>query len=446
MWQDRRASPIVDELAANYGDEVRRRTGLIPDPYFTGPKVMWMLDNVPGLRGRAERGEALFGTVDSWITWNLTRGGSELVNERGGGSHVTDYSNASRTMLFNIHRLEWDGELLQLMGSPPLHSLPLPMPSGAIFGFTGGPRQASCWGGDPYPWPLLWGGPTSSPLGGAGLHGEGGVREGDLRHGHVHLNEHGRGGHNRVQAWLDIHRFLLHEARLGGVRLEGSMFAGGRGHTVANGYRRSKSPSQVEELARQVSDNGGVYLVPAFAGLGAPYWDRYARGLLIGLTRSSDSRYLARAVLESIAYMARDVLESLMEDSGAALGGELRVDGGGASSSDFLMQLQADVAGGIDLLRPVNVETTSLGAAYLAGGVAVGEWSLDDVASMWSLDKRFKSAMPREERDRLYGGRGATPWPGRRAGRGEFPGPLNGFTPYHGFRFINKLFIYIWCF
>lgn len=393
VWQDRRAAPVVDELAVNHWDEVRRRTGLIPDPYFTGPKVMWLLGNVQGLRGRAERGEALFGTIDSWIIWNLTRGGSELVNERGGGSHVTDYSNASRTMLFNIRRLEWDGELLQLMGSPPPHSLPLPVPSGSMFGFTG-PEASELLGRSV---------PVAAALGDqqAALLGQACTVRGCAKATYgtgtfILMNT----GGDIIESRRGLISTVFYSTRPGSAAyaLEGSMFAGGAAMQWLMDIGAAKSPSHAEELARQVGDNGGVYLVPAFAGLGAPYWDRYARGLLIGLTRSSDARYLARAVLESIAYMARDVLESLAEDSGAALG-ELRVDGG-ASSSDFLMQLQADVAG-IDLLRPVNVETTVLGAAYLAG-LSVGAWGMDDIASMWSLDKRFKPSMPRDERDRLY--------------------------------------------
>jgi glycerol kinase len=373
VWQDRRTAEFCDRLKAE-GHEalVRERTGLVIDAYFSGSKVAWILDHVPGARERAERGALAFGTVDSWLVWKLT----------SGAVHVTDVSNASRTMLFNIHTLAWDDDLLRLMGVP-ASLLPevrgsselygrvetsLGLADVAIAGIAGDQQSA------------LFGQMCVSP----------GLTKNTYGTGCFLLQNTGptpMPSRNRLVttvAWKIGNRTEY--------ALEGSVFIGGAVvQWLRDGLGLIQSAPDVERLAASVADNGGVYLVPAFAGLGAPHWDPYARGLVIGITRGTTSGHLARAALESIAYQVGDLLEAVRGDSGIALG-ELRVDGG-ASTNNTLLQFQADLLGA-PVVRPAVTETTALGAAYLAG-LAVGFWSSpDEIARQWRADRRFEPSMP----------------------------------------------------
>jgi len=392
VWQDKRTTSLVESLPRN---DIISKTGLVPDSYFSGPKIQWLLSNVPGLRDKARRGEALFGTIDSWITWNLTRGGRELINARG-GAHVTDYSNASRTMLFNIRLLDWDPELLEVMGSIDSDSLPLPLPSSHyLFGYTG-PDVTKLIGAEV---------PVTGMVGDqqAALFGQAGFRRGSIKATYgtgtfILMNT----GEDIMEPKNGLLSTIFYSTQRGSAlyALEGSILIGGAAIRWVIDAGIAKSIREVEELAGQVSGNGGVYFVPALSGLGAPYWDQYARGTIIGLTRSSDARYLARAALEAVAYMARDVLESFRSVAGINWD-ELRVDGG-ASRNNLLMQFQADITG-LRVVRPINTETTSLGAAYLAG-LAAGLWrDLSDVAGLWRPEAVFIPRMPLTEREQLYG-------------------------------------------
>jgi glycerol kinase len=380
VWQDRRTAEFCDALKAR-GEEpfITRRTGLVVDAYFSGSKVAWILENVAGARERARDGKLAFGTVDSWLVWNLT----------GGKVHLTDVSNASRTMLFNIHELQWDADLLRLLNIPE-SILPDVRASSEVYGRVAGVRGAeevSIAGiaGDQQA--ALFGQMCVSP----------GLAKNTYGTGCFLLQNTGTApvaSRNRLVttvAWKIGNRTEY--------ALEGSVFIGGAVvQWLRDGLRFFERSTDVEQLASSVADNGGVYLVPAFAGMGAPHWDPYARGLIIGITRGTTSGHVARAAVESIAYQVHDLLEAVHKDSGITLN-ELRVDGG-AASNDALMQFQADVLG-VPVVRPAVTETTALGAAYLAG-LAVDFWSsIDELGEHWQVEKRFEPAMPRAQADAL---------------------------------------------
>ncbi len=377
VWQCRRTSAYYDRLAADHGGELQRRTGLVADAYFSGPKIKWILDNVPGARRRAERGELLFGTVDTWLIWKLT----------GGRVHVTDYSNASRTMLFNISTLDWDEELLRLMDIP-RSMLPVPRPSSCVYGETD---------------PAFFGGPI--PIAGtagdqqAALFGQACFAPGQAK------NTYGTGCFllmNTGETPVFSHSGLVTTVAWGldgrvNYALEGSIFVAGAAiQWLRDEMRLIESAADSEYHAGKVSDTAGCYVVPAFTGLGAPHWDQYARGAIVGLTRGVNKNHIIRATLESIAYQVSDVLDAMRADSGIALT-SLKVDGG-ASANNVLMQLQADILQAA-VNRPVCVETTALGAAYLAG-LEVRFWEgLEDIRRNWAVDRSFAPAISRQERD-----------------------------------------------
>jgi len=381
VWQDRRTAATCDQLrAAGHEPLFRNKTGLVLDAYFSGTKLKWLLDNVAGARERALRGELAFGTVDSWLIWNLT----------GGAVHVTDASNASRTLLFDIHRGDWDEELLGLLDVPRA-VLPAVVASSGVCG------DATIAG-------------TRVPIAGiagdqqAALFGQACLTRGMAKNtygtGCFLLLNTGAGAvpssHQLVStiAWKREDRI--------DYALEGSVFiAGAVVQWLRDGLKIIRSAAEVETLAASVPDNGGVYLVPAFAGLGAPHWDAYARGAIFGLTRGSTAAHIARAALESIAYQSAEVLRAMQGDAGLALA-ELRVDGG-ATANNLLMQFQADLLG-VPVVRPKVQETTALGAAYLAG-LAVGYWkNTDDIRANWRVDRRFEPQMSRERAAELTAG------------------------------------------
>jgi glycerol kinase len=374
VWQDRRTAGYCDELRrAGAEAEVQSRTGLLLDPYFSGTKLRWILENVPGVRRRAESGELAFGTVDTWLIWRLT----------GGAVHATDPSNASRTLLFNIHTGRWDEEMLRLLGIPP-QVLPEVRPSSGSFGVIANSTF-----------------PGSMPISGvagdqqAALFGQACFEPG------VTKNTYGTGCFMLMQTGKDPvaskNRLLTTVAWDAGGReyaLEGSVFIGGAVvQWLRDGLKLIRASEDVEKLAATVKDNGGVYLVPAFAGLGAPHWDAYARGAILGITRGVTDGHIARAALESIAFQVADLVAAMESDSGIHLG-ELRVDGG-ASRNNLLLQFQADLLG-VPVIRPSVTETTALGAAYLAG-LAVGVYpDREAIARQWRADWRFEPAMPRD--------------------------------------------------
>jgi len=400
VWQDRRTAPLADYLRANYLDAIKSKTGLVPDPYFSGTKIWWLLDNVPRLREKATIERVIFGTVDTWLIWNLTRGGEGIRTPERDGAHIIDYSNASRTMMFNIHMLDWDDELLEIQGKIPSEILPVPSPSSdrRIYGYTG-PEVSR----------LLRG--VSIPVCGdagdqqAALFGQAGFDVGDVK------TTYGTGnfvlaniGETPVSSRHDLLTTVYYSLEKGRAvyALEGSIFVTGAAiQWLRDGLKIIEVSAEVNPLAEVASNTGGVYFVPAFVGLGAPYWNQYARGLIIGITRGTERKHLARATLESIAYLTRDVMEAMMADTEMKIE-KLKVDGG-AARSDFLMQFQSDILG-IEVWRPVVFETTSLGAAYLAG-LAVGLWKdLDEIRNNWKVEKIFKPLMDREMRERLYKG------------------------------------------
>lgn len=383
VWQCRRTAPICDELKAKgLTEKIREKTGLVIDAYFSGTKVKWILDNVEGAREKAEKGELLFGNVDTWLIWNLT----------GGKVHVTDYSNASRTMLFNIHTLDWDDEILQELDIPRA-MLPKPMPSSHIYGYT----TNEVFGGEV---------PIAGDAGDqqAALFGQACYAPGTAK------NTYGTGCFmlmNTGEKAVTSESGLLTTIAWGvdgkvEYALEGSIFiAGAVVQWLRDELRILDNAAQSEELATKVEDNNGVYLVPAFVGLGAPYWDMYARGTIVGLTRGAKREHIVRAALESICYQTRDVLEAMQKDSGITLK-SLKVDGG-AVANNFLMQFQSDILG-VPVDRPKVIETTALGAAYLAG-LAVGYWKdKDDIASKWQIDRTFKPEMGEDMKENLYKG------------------------------------------
>jgi len=385
VWQCRRTALACDRLrAAGWAEPIRAKTGLVLDAYFSGTKLAWLLEHVPGLRGRAERGEALFGTIDSYLIWRLS----------GGRLHVTDVSNASRTMLYNIHRLDWDDEILAELRIPRA-MLPEVRPSSQVYGAA----QANLLG-------------AAVPIGGAAgdqqaaLFGQTCFAPGQAK------NTYGTGcflllntGAKAVASQRGLLTTIAWQLEGGGevtYALEGSVFiAGAAIQWLRDGLGIITRAAEVEALAGGVPDTGGVYFVPAFVGLGAPYWDAYARGTIVGVTRGTDRRHLARAALEAICYQSRDVLEAMAADSGIRLQA-LRTDGG-AAANNLLLQLQADLLG-VPVQRPAVTETTALGAAYLAG-LAVGYWSgREEIAAQWRVDTEFIPAMDPGRRDALYAG------------------------------------------
>jgi glycerol kinase len=381
VWQDRRTAPICDALKRRgLAKKVRQKTGLVVDAYFSATKLAWLLQHVPGAKAMARRGELAFGTVDTWLVWNLT----------GGRVHVTDPSNASRTMLYNLRTGDWDDELLKLFGIP-RSLLPAVRSSSEIYG------EAIL---DSVPVPIAGiAGDQQAALFGQVCHVPGLVK-----------NTYGTGCfmlmHTGTKPIPSKNNLLTTVAwRIGGkteFALEGSVFiAGAAVQWLRDGLGIIKSSAEVESLAASVPDNGGVYLVPAFAGLGAPHWDQYARGILAGLTRGSTAGHVARAALEGIAYQVRDVLDAMQRDAGIRLK-ELRVDGG-ACANNLLMQFQADLLG-VPVVRPKVAETTALGAAYLAG-LAVGFWKdRKEIAKQWHADRKFQSAMKPAQRKQLVAG------------------------------------------
>jgi len=379
VWQDRRTSVFCDEIRENYGELIRQKTGLETDAYFSASKLNWILENVEGARGQAENGEILFGTVDTWLIWKLT----------SGKTHITDVSNASRTMLFNINSLDWDEELLEIFKIPP-SILPKVVSSSEVYAEVEAPNE-------------LKGIKIAGNAGDqqAALFGqlcfEKGLSKNTYGTGCFMLQNIGTeavGSKNRLLTTIAWQIDGKTE-----YALEGSVFIGG---AVIQWLRDSleiiENSADVEALANSVEDNGGVYFVPAFAGLGAPHWDQDARGLIIGLTRGSGKAHIARAAVESICYQTADLLEAMQADAKIELK-ELRVDGG-ATKNDSLLQFQADILQ-IPVIRSKITETTALGAAYLAG-LAVGFWkSREDLRHHWQEDKRFEPQMPREKAEEL---------------------------------------------
>lgn len=387
VWQCRRTAPYCDKLVAKgLTETIRLKTGLVIDPYFSGTKIRWILENVPGAREQAENDELLFGTVETWLIWKLT----------GGRVHVSDYTNASRTMLFNINTLEWDAEILRVMGIP-ASMLPEPKPSSCIYGST----DAQFFGA-PIPIAGAAGDQQSALFGQTCFEaGESKVTYGT---GAFLLMNTGlepifsKNGLITTIAWgLD-----------GKVNyaLEGSIFiAGAAIQWLRDELRFIESAGDSEYMALKVKDTNGCYVVPAFTGLGAPHWDAYARGAIVGLTRGVNKYHIVRATLDSITYQTNDVLKAMEADSGIPMQA-LKVDGG-ASANNYLVQTQADVCG-TPVLRPRCVETTAIGAAYLAG-LAVGYWkNLEDIKKNWAVDRSFEPAISAEARtERIQGWRKA---------------------------------------
>ena len=383
VWQDRRTSYICDELKARALEETfKRKTGLVVDPYFSGTKIKWLLDNTEGLQTRAENGELAFGTIDSWLVWKLT----------GGRIHATDYSNASRTLLYNIHDLSWDKELLDLLGIPPA-LLPTVQPSSFVYGYTdpenffGQSVAISGIAGDQQA--ALFGQACYDPGLAKNTYGTGCFLLLNTGSKAVPSGE----GMLTTIAWRIEHEPVEYA-------LEGSVFISGAAvQWLRDGLGIINHAAETEGLAKSLSSNEGVYFVPALVGLGAPHWDPRARGTIVGITRGTTRAHFARAALESMCYQTRDVVEAMQRDSGIALK-EIRADGG-AVANDFLMQFQADILG-VPVEVPVVTETTSLGAAYLAG-LAVGFWkSKSELDKKWKVARRYEPQMSVSERSRLY--------------------------------------------
>jgi glycerol kinase len=385
VWQDRRTAGYCDELKARgVGSLIGERTGLVIDAYFSATKVRWILDNVPGARAMAARGELAFGTIDSWLVWKLT----------AGKLHITDTTNASRTLLFNIHTLQWDTHLLKLFDIPE-SILPEVRSSSEIYGHTGS---------------IMAPGSIGVPIAGiagdqqAALFGQLCTQPGMVK------NTYGTGCfllmNTGARAVASKNQLITTIAWTHGGRteyaLEGSIFiAGAVVQWLRDGLHFIRQSPEVEAMAAEAGDTGGVYCVPAFAGLGAPHWNPYARGSIFGMTRGTTQAHLARAALESIAYQTYDVLKAMEADSGIVLK-ELRVDGG-ATANNLLMQFQSDILQ-VPVVRPVVTETTALGAAYLAG-LGAGYWSSeDDIRQQWAVDRRFQPGMNGQQAEQLLKG------------------------------------------
>lgn len=384
VWQCRRTAPICDQLKANGLEHaVREKTGLLIDAYFSATKIKWILDNVGGARQQAQQGNLLFGTIDTWLIWNLTRS----------KTHVTDYSNASRTMLFNIHTLQWDADILQALDIP-LSMLPQVKSSSEVYAHT----NAGLFGG------------VEIPIGGiagdqqAALFGQTCFEKGMAK------NTYGTGCFmvmNTGETPIASKNGLLTTIAWGmnqkiTYALEGSIFVAGAAiQWLRDDLRLIYDAAESEYYANLVKDTNGVYVVPAFTGMGAPHWDMYARGAILGLSRGAKREHIVRATLESIAYQSKDVLEAMQKDAGVQLK-TLKVDGG-AAANDFLMQFQADILG-VPVQRPQVLETTALGAAYLAG-LAVGFWqSPEQIFANWQMEKEFVHTMPQELQEQKYQG------------------------------------------
>lgn len=383
VWQCRRTAGMVEELCRDgYGEIIRKKTGLVPDAYFSATKLAWILDHVKGAREQAEAGELLFGTVDTWLIWNLTRG----------RIHVTDYTNASRTMLFDIHRLCWDEELLERLRIPRC-MLPEVKPSSCVYGKT----DSGLLGGE-----ITIAGAAGDQQ--AALFGQCCFEPGDVK------NTYGTGCfllmNTGRRAILSEHGLLTTIAASTADRveyaLEGSVFvAGAVIQWLRDGLRMIRSAGQSQEYAEAVTDTEGMYFVPAFTGLGAPYWNQYARGTMVGITRGCTKEHMIRASLESIAYQVHSVLCAMEKDAQTNLR-VLRVDGG-ASANDFLMQFQSDLLCA-SVRRPGCIETTALGAAYLAG-LAIGYWrDREEICANWQLEREFQPAMEEQHRKQLLRG------------------------------------------
>lgn len=383
VWQDRRTAEYCDELVAQgLTDMIRSKTGLILDAYFSGTKVRWILENVPGAREKAEAGKLRFGTVDTWLIWNLTRG----------QVHVTDVSNASRTLLYNIHTLEWDKEMLELLNIP-ASMLPEVKSSSEVYGVTS---------------PSLFA--HEVPISGiagdqqAALFGQMCTEPGSVK------NTYGTGCfllmNTGDKAILSKNNLLTTIAwKIGDTvnyALEGSIFVGGSViQWLRDGLQIVKESPETEAMAESVEDNAGVYFVPALTGMGAPYWDPYAKGTITGITRGTTRAHIARAALEGIAFQTMDIVNAMKADAGVDLG-DLKVDGG-ASKNNYLMQFQSDILN-TNVVRPTCVETTAKGAAYLAG-LAVGFWgSIDEIKAQWAIDKTFAPTMPAEKAQQVKDG------------------------------------------
>ncbi len=382
VWQCRRTADYCDTLIADgLVDTIRQKTGLVIDPYFSGTKIRWILENVPGVREKAERGEILFGTVETWLIWKLT-----------GGIHVTDYSNASRTMLFNIHTLTWDEDILELFDIPAC-MLPKPVPSSQVYGLT----EAHYFGA-----PVRIAGAAGDQQ--AALFGQACFAPGDTK------CTYGTGAFllmNTGEKPIFSHNGLVTTIAWGlngkvNYALEGSIFVAGAAiQWLRDQLRVIESAADSEYMALKVPDTNGCYVVPAFTGLGAPYWDAYARGAVLGLTRGVNKYHIIRATLDSITYEVGDVLHAMEQDAGISLSG-LKVDGG-ASANNYIMQAQADIIAA-PVERPRCVETTAAGAAFLAG-LAVGYWkSQEEIQQIWDRDRQFLPQLPEDARqERLEG-------------------------------------------
>ena len=379
VWQCRRTSKMIDQLKDSGIDKyVQKKTGLIPDAYFSATKIKWILDNVEGAREKADRGELLFGTVDTWLTWKMTEG--EV--------HVTDYTNASRTMLYNIRELKWDEELLRIFNIP-LSMLPQVKSSSEVYGYISLKE---------------WRVPIAGIAGDqqAALFGQTAFNKGEAK------NTYGTGCFllmNTGEELVESKEGLLTTIAIGienkvQYALEGSVFVGGAViQWLRDELKLISDASDSEYFASKVKDNGGVYLVPAFVGLGAPYWDMYARGTIFGLTRGTNKNHIIRAALESIAYQSKEVMETMEKESNIKIK-RLKVDGG-ASRNKLLMQFQSDIMN-IEVSRPIITETTALGAAYLAG-LAVGFWKdRNELSKGWYESERYYPNMAEEERNKLY--------------------------------------------
>ena len=383
VWQCRRTSDIIDELVRQgLSDTIRKKTGLVPDAYFSGSKIKWLLDNVPGARERAERGELLFGTIDSWLIWKLT----------GGNVHVTDQTNASRTMLYNIHTLQWDEELLSVLDIP-RSMLPEVKPSSCIYGKT----VFELYGGEI---------PVSGAAGDqqAALFGQCCFQPGEMK------NTYGTGCFllmNTGREPVASSNGLVTTIAVGyedhvEYALEGSVFVAGAAiQWLRDELNVLEKASESQVFAQSVKDSGGGYVVPAFTGLGAPYWNQRARGVVVGITRGFNRSHLVRATLESLAYQSYDICKAMEQDAGIAIK-SLKVDGG-ACANDFLMQFQSNILD-CEVIRPSCIETTALGAAYLAG-LAVGYWkNMEDIRNNWHIDRLFESDMEEPQREKLVRG------------------------------------------
>ena len=381
VWQDRRTAGYCDQLKKRKGLEayIKRNTGLVVDAYFSGTKIKWLLDNVRGARKKAEKGQLMAGTIDSWLVYKLT----------GGTTHITDYTNASRTLLYNIGKLEWDKRLLKEMNIPQ-QILPEVKQSSEVYGNT----SAELFGS---PIPIAGiAGDQQAALFGQACHSPGMAK-----------NTYGTGCFmlmNTGESMVTSKSGLLTTIAWGldgkvTYALEGSIFiAGAAVQWLRDSVKLIDESPDSEYFAAKIESSEGVVVVPAFAGLGAPYWDMYARGAIFGLTRGSTNNHIIRATLESLAYQTRDVLDAMEKDSKIKLSA-LKVDGG-ACANDLLMQFQSDILG-VDVERPKIIETTALGAAYLAG-LAVGYWDKKSIGGKWKLDKKFSSKMPAKEKERLY--------------------------------------------